>query len=135
MEFLLGGCCGAGGTLVWATEPWVLGVALAVALVVLLAAAWSGVRDARRAGELALLALALGGLLWMVAGPSWVQEGERTEPGRRVVLVDASRSMQVRDASGEHRGSEEQWVALHAVIAPPTCERTVNERCAVVAAW
>lgn len=103
MDWLLGGCCGPGGSLVWTAPPVQVGAGAAVAIVVLLAALRPLPRGWLRAGELALLALGLGAALWMVAEPAWVQEGERVEEGRRVVLVDASRSMSVRDADGQTR--------------------------------
>lgn len=106
MDYLLGGCCGAGGALVWTTAPAWSAAAGVGAVVLLGLAAWPGVSGWRRPLELLLLAVALAGVWWMIAGPTWVQDGERTEPGRQVVLVDASRSMQVREADGKPRSDE-----------------------------
>jgi uncharacterized membrane protein len=48
-----------------------------------------------RVAELVLWGLALLGLVVAVAGPMWVEEEGRQEPGRIAVLVDGSRSMSV----------------------------------------
>lgn len=103
MDWLLGGCCGPGGALVWTAPPVQVGTAAVVALLVLLAALRPWPRGPHRLAELTLLVLGLAAALWMAAEPAWVQEGERVEEGRRVVLVDASRSMSVRDADGKTR--------------------------------
>jgi len=58
--------------------------------------AWIGERPlAARLGEAVLWSLALGMLVVALARPVWVEEEGREEPGRLVVLVDASRSMSV----------------------------------------
>lgn len=103
MDWLLGGCCGTGGVLVWTAAPGVRAAVPVVALGVLLLAArpWESARA--RLAELGLYALALAAVGWMIAGPTWVQDGERVEEGRFVVLVDGSRSMQVREAGGAPR--------------------------------
>lgn len=103
MDWLLGGCCGPGGELVWVASPLVrlLTGAGAGAVLLLAARPWVGIRA--RLPELGLFALALAAVAWMIVGPTWVQDGERIEEGRFVVLVDGSRSMQVREAGGGPR--------------------------------
>ena len=55
-----------------------------------------GVNNRLRRGLRSLHALiALIGLWVALAGPVWVEEEGRTEPGRLAVLVDASKSMDV----------------------------------------
>lgn len=95
MDWLLGGCCEAGGQLVW-TTPGIY-VALAAVAVVLVLALSALPRPKGRAGELLLLTLAVIPLVFALAGPVWVQEGEHREQGRFVVLIDGSRSMNVRE--------------------------------------
>ncbi len=95
MEFLLGGELAPGGHLVFTSPQHLVLIALAAALLVL-ATTLPGRRSGlARLAELLLLAVALGGAVFAVAGPMWVMEAGRTEPGRVVVLVDASRSMGV----------------------------------------
>jgi uncharacterized membrane protein len=103
-DWLLGGCCGAGGTLVWSASSWVPAVVAGCGAGVVALAARGGLRG--RAAELGLLAGALVLLVAASAGPVWVQEGARTEEGRLVVLVDSSRSMTVREGDGRSRGDE-----------------------------
>lgn len=92
-ELLLGGTPGPDGVLVWTAPTWVLWTSGAFALLAL-ASAWPGRRElAQRLGELALWAVALVGVLVVLARPVWVEESERTEPGRVAVLVDGSASM------------------------------------------
>jgi uncharacterized membrane protein len=97
-SFLIGGDLGAGGHLVLtASEPWRVGTA-AVALGILALAQWGRRAALARAAESLLLAGALTLLWFVLAGPVWVEESGRTEPGRVVVLVDGSRSMGVLEA-------------------------------------
>ena len=89
------GPLGADGTLVWTASPWLWGVALGAAVCAWLLA-WAGERSGRlKAVELGCWAAALAGMVVAFAGPVWVQESGHLEPGRHVVLVDASRSMSV----------------------------------------
>lgn len=53
--------------------------------------------------EAMLSAVALAGVVWILAAPEWVEEGERVEEGRMVVLVDGSRSMGVLEPGGAPR--------------------------------
>jgi uncharacterized membrane protein len=103
-DWLSGGCCGAGGVLLWATDPlWLAGAALVLAAVwvlALLLPRQAGPALSNRVAELTTLALGLGLVLWMLSGATWVQEGERREKGRFVVLVDGSRSMAVTGELG-----------------------------------
>lgn len=110
MSWLLGDCCGSGGHLVWTTPTPLVVLAVGGAVTILLFAAWPLPRTLRRVAELGLLVAALVALVWMAAGPSWLQEGERLEAGRQVVLVDASRSMQVLDADGRPRAAQVEAV-------------------------
>ncbi|MSQ02366.1 MAG: hypothetical protein EXR71_10835 [Myxococcales bacterium] len=91
-----------GGQLVWSGEVWVVVVVATLVVIAL----WLGTRPgplAGRVGELTALALAGLGLVLLAARPTWLAEGERTEPGRVVVLVDASRSMGVTEPVGQTR--------------------------------
>jgi uncharacterized membrane protein len=106
LDWLLGGCCGPGGTLVFTTAPWIIGTAAFAVLLALVLAARPRPRSAPRFAEVGLLAAAGAVLLVAVAGPVWVQEGDRIEAGRYVVLVDASRSMQVLDGDGKPRSDK-----------------------------
>jgi uncharacterized membrane protein len=108
VSWLLGNCCGEGGTLVWTSPAWAPALAAVGALVALFLAARPLPRDTARIVEVGLLALAGAVLVIAVAGPVWVQEGERTERGRFVVLVDQSRSMQVLDQDGQPRSARAQ---------------------------
>jgi uncharacterized membrane protein len=106
IDWLLGGCCGPGGVLTWTTPGWVVALAAVAALAVVALAAVPRPRGAARVGELALLTLAAAVLVAALAGPVWVQEGDRIERGRFVVLVDGSRSMQVLDGDGTPRSAD-----------------------------
>lgn len=106
MDWLLGGCCGPGGTLVWTSPPWAVALAALGALVAVVLAAVPAPKGPARVAEVALLALAGCILVAAVAGPVWVQEGDRVERGRFVVLVDGSRSMQVLDGDGTPRSAK-----------------------------
>lgn len=103
LNWLVGGCCGPGGALLLTTAPWIIAVAALGALLALALAARPLPRTAARIAEVGLLAAAGAVLVAAVAGPVWVQEGDRVEAGRYVVLVDASRSMQVLDGDGRPR--------------------------------
>jgi uncharacterized membrane protein len=105
-EWLLGGCCGPGGRLVWTAPSWVPYVVGGLSLALLALAARPVPRGARRLAEIALLGVALATAAFASAGPVWLQEGERVERGRFVVLVDASRSMGVLDADGTPRSAQ-----------------------------
>jgi uncharacterized membrane protein len=95
VSFWLAGTPGANGHLAWLTPTWIV-VAAAIAALVAFVAAIPGNRSLlSRLAELGAWAAALVGLVAMVAGPLWVEEEGRTEPGRVAVLVDASRSMGV----------------------------------------
>ena len=106
IDWLFGGCCGPGGVLVWTTPGWVTGVAAFGALAAVAFAAYPLPKGALRVAEVVLLALAAVVLVVAVAGPVWVQEGDRVERGRFVVLVDGSRSMQVLDGDGQPRAAK-----------------------------
>ena len=89
------GPVGGEGTLQWTAPSWVWGLALCVALVAWWLA-WKGERSRRhKVLELACWAAALAGMVVALGGPVWVQEEGHLEPGRNVVLIDASRSMSV----------------------------------------
>lgn len=101
IDWLLGGCCGPGGRLWWTASPAAVVATAALVAVLLLLAARPSPRG--RLGELGLYALAVLAVAWMIVGPTWVQEGDRVEEGRFVVLVDASRSMGVLEGDGRPR--------------------------------
>ena len=105
MSWLLGDCCGPGGSLVWTSPAWWVAVAGVVAAVLVGATLRPWPDNKARWGEVALWIVTLATVVFAVAGPVWVQEGERTEEGRLVVLVDASRSMDVRGGNGEPRST------------------------------
>lgn len=93
--FWMGGELSRDGRLVLtASEPWLLGTAV-VALGVLALAQWGPRPVLARLAETALLAAGLAATWFALAGPVWVEESGRTEPGRVVVVVDGSRSMGV----------------------------------------
>jgi uncharacterized membrane protein len=94
-RWLLGAEVGPAGSLVWTTPEWIV-VLAALAALGALALAWFGERGVvARVAELALWAAALAGFVVALAGPTWIEEEGRQEPGRLAVLVDASRSMGV----------------------------------------
>lgn len=98
-SFWLGGDLSAQGRLVLtAGESWRIATA-AVALVVLGAAQLGNRPWPARVAESLLLGAALSGVWFALAGPVWVEEAGRTEPGRVVVLVDGSRSMGVLEGA------------------------------------
>jgi hypothetical protein len=99
MGWLLGGELSGEGALVWGAPAALVGVAAALALVAWVAAAAFGPRgQARlRAAELVAWAICLAALVVGVGDPAWLAASGRTEPGRLVVLVDASASMGVRE--------------------------------------
>ncbi len=95
IDWFTGGRLAETGTLTWGTD----GLVIALAAVVVLAA---GIFVLRRSGprkgmEVGLWLTALCALLWALADPYWAEESGRTEPGRSVILVDASRSMTIAD--------------------------------------
>lgn len=91
--FWLGGTLGPEGHLVWTSSP-----SLVAGVAVLCVAAFvaQALRDrpiGSRLLELLGWAAALAGVLVALAGPVWVEEEGRTEPGRVALLIDASASM------------------------------------------
>ena len=103
MDWWLGDDLGAGGSLSWGSEPWVIVGAVALAIVSLLLVY-------RREGgskgvELLCWWLAVSVLVWGISDPRWNEDAGRTEPGRSVVLVDDSRSMSVAE-NGRPRHKE-----------------------------
>lgn len=98
MDWLIGGPFSPGGELIWGASPWVLVLAMLVALAALgLAAARAG---GGKALELACLTIAFLAVLWGLAEPTWFESQGRTEPGRTVILIDGSRSMGIEEAGG-----------------------------------
>ncbi|MCP4867556.1 MAG: hypothetical protein GY898_02415 [Proteobacteria bacterium] len=93
----------------------VLGVVLAI---VVLAASWrgsAGVRPGKRRLLLGLRLLALLLLAVVIAGPERVTTEGRAVRDPFVVLIDASRSMQVQDGGGTTRaGAVGRWLQEHA---------------------
>jgi uncharacterized membrane protein len=103
-RFWLGGDVGPSGSLLWAAEPWVLALAVGLAVVAMALAVWSGRGSRRgRAGrwlEAGAWAICLALTVISLGDPVWQEESGREEPGRVIVLVDGSRSMGVRDGEG-----------------------------------
>lgn len=108
MDWLLGGCCGEGGRVVWTTAPELLwtglalvGLGLGLTVFRPRGRAWTGPRIAES------LCLLLGSSILglMLAGPIWLQEGERREEGRFITLIDVSRSMSVVGGDGQARSA------------------------------
>lgn len=94
--FWLAGTIGPEGKLAFTSPDWAIILCIVIAALAFFAA-MVGKRSAlSRAGELACWALSLAGLVVALARPIWIEEEGRTEPGRTIVLVDASRSMSVR---------------------------------------
>lgn len=101
--FWLADCCGAGGHLEWGVPLWAR-VAVVIGAVLVWALGARPLRPARVV-ERTSMALALAALAWALCAPRWVQDGERTEDGRLIVLVDGSRSMETREADGQPRSA------------------------------
>lgn len=101
MTLLFGRELSDSGSLVWANPAWVLGLVVIAVVVALLVALRPVV--AERVPELILAGTGALALVVAAAGPTWVEEGDRLEPGRLVVLVDGSRSMDVKDRDGKPR--------------------------------
>lgn len=112
VAFWLGGDLGEQGGLVWTSPTWMVGLALAAAAMALLAA---GVRERplpQRLLELGCWALALLGVVVALAGPAWVEEEGRVEPGRVALLVDGSTSMSILE-EGVPRSAAVQAIVDH----------------------
>ncbi len=101
IEWLTAGGTFGGGELVYTGGPVVIGIAAIGALLVFAFAVGPGLR--RRIPEFGALGLGLGLVVLVVARPVWLAESERVEPGRLVVLIDASRSMAVAEPGGSTR--------------------------------
>jgi uncharacterized membrane protein len=110
--FLLGGELGSQGRLLWMSPDWIVLLAVVGALVGVVLVSFGRRAPLARVVETAAAAIGLGGLVVMLAGPTWVEEEGRTEPGRTVVLVDASRSMGVREG-GQARSDGVAGVLAH----------------------
>jgi uncharacterized membrane protein len=102
-RFWLGGEMSPSGTLQWAATPMTILVAVGLCVLIWAVALWTGRVSARskgsRAVEAILLMLSLALVAIGLADPVWLEESGREEPGRVVVLVDGSRSMDVQDGS------------------------------------
>lgn len=110
--FWLGGPLSPEGVLQWTAPQWQIVTVVAVALGIWLLAARGDRPMGARLGELGALAVALAGVVVALARPVWVEEFGRTEPGRVVVLVDGSRSMQVIE-EGEARYAAVEGILDH----------------------
>ncbi len=93
------------GELLWAAPPWLIWLATATAVVAFLAAVPGARSPWARFGESLCWGVALVTTVLLIAQPTWVEESVRTEPGRVVVLVDASASMGVVE-NGTPRNEE-----------------------------
>ena len=134
IDWLLAGAGAGEGTLVWTTEPWIVGLAA-----VLAGGAWGlaalGPRSARssvgaRVLEGSLWGLALVVLVVAVAGPELVEEDGREELGKLVVLVDGSASMSVSEGGPTRAHVAAEVVArireAHAPVDVYTFDETVR---------
>jgi len=83
-------------TLQWTLPPWAMG-AVAVAILLTVLFAWRRRSPLGRMPELLLLIPALAAVGFSALGPVQVVEGKRLEPARFAVLVDDSRSLQVKE--------------------------------------
>lgn len=101
MDWLTAGGAFGGGKLLFTGEPLVIGLVAVVAVVVFGLAVSGSWRS--RLPELVSLLVGLAFVGLVAARPVWLAEGERVEPGRFVVLVDASRSMAVAEPGGQTR--------------------------------
>jgi uncharacterized membrane protein len=107
IDWWLGGSLGAEGVVEWASSQWVIILAISAAIGAW-ATTWVGERPIhRRVLEALFWAAALAGVVLALAGPIWVEEQGRREPGRVAVLIDASRSMSVME-DGEPRFKQVQ---------------------------
>lgn len=97
IDWWLGGPLGAEGVVEWASPQWVILLASSAAIAAWMTS-WVGERQAyQRLAEAVFWAAALLGIVVALAGPIWVEEQGRTEPGRVAVLIDSSRSMSVME--------------------------------------
>ena len=95
IDWWTGGALGPAGTLEWTGQPWAIVCAIGMSCL-LLVLAFKGERSiSARVLECVFWAAGLGLLCVALAGPVWVEEEGRVEPGRLAVLIDASRSMSV----------------------------------------
>jgi uncharacterized membrane protein len=98
MEFLIGGVLSEGGHLLWSAPDWQITAAIAAAVLAWIAALLTGRgTPQQRLAELTLWGLALSVLAAAAGEPVWIEESGRSEPGRVVVLIDGSASMDVRE--------------------------------------
>ncbi len=110
--FWLGSELGEQGTLVWTSPPWMVGLAAVLCLVALLAAIPKDRPLPSRLAELSLWSMALLGAMVALAGPAWVEEAGRVEPGRVALLVDGSTSMSILE-EGAPRSDAVQAIVDH----------------------
>jgi uncharacterized membrane protein len=103
MNFLFDSCCSTTGHLAWSAPTWVCILAVVGGLLVW-AVSLLPLRPVRYV-ESAAMALAVAAVIWALCGPEWVDDGERLEEGRLIVLVDGSRSMDVLEADGRPRSA------------------------------
>ena len=83
--------------------PWSARLIATIALGLLALAAWRRWREGRGGGPLALRAVTVGALLFVMLNPQALLPREKTGKPKLVVLLDTSASMAVRDAGGDSR--------------------------------
>jgi len=112
VSFWLGGSLGEQGSLVWTSPSWMVGLAVAASGIALVASAVRERPLPQRLLELGCWSLALLGVVVALAGPAWVEEEGRVEPGRVALLVDGSTSMSILE-NGVARSDAVQAIVDH----------------------
>lgn len=110
LSWWVGGELGATGRLEWWGQD-LLPLAVVVALAVWALALVGRRRLSGRLVEAVALAAALAGVVVALGRPAWVEEEGREQSGRIAVLVDASRSMAVREGGRPRHEAVEHVLA------------------------
>lgn len=103
MSFFFNSCCSTTGHLEWSAPVWLCVLAILGGVLV-----WGvSILPLRpiRPLESSAMAIAIAVVVWALCGPQWVDDGDRLEEGRLIVLVDGSRSMDVLESDGLPRSA------------------------------